>query len=58
MYISRLNNSIYIIFQCKVRENRVCHPKICLFWDNDYFKLVTFKKQKTQEETLTFPLIL
>lgn len=31
-----------------------CHPKICL-WDIGSFKLVIFKKHKTQEERLTFP---
>lgn len=38
-----------------MRRNNVGHPKICLFLDIDYFKLVMPKKQKTQEEPLTFP---
>ena len=34
---------------------KICHPKISL-WHVDYFKLKTIEAQKTQEETLTFPL--
>lgn len=39
-----------------MRGSRICHPRICLFGDTDYFKLIVFKKQKTREETLAFPL--
>lgn len=32
-------------------------PKHTFFLDNDYFKLVVFKKQKTQEEPVSSPYL-
>lgn len=44
---------IKTLYLLMLRRNRVCHPKICLFFCIiDYFKLVIFKKQKTQGEPL------
>lgn len=37
-----------------VRGTKLYHPKISLL--RYYFKVVIFKKQKTQEKPLTFPL--
>lgn len=35
-----------------VKGSRVCHPKICLFGDIDYFRLVSFKKPAAKGEAL------
>lgn len=39
-----------------LKDNKVCNPKIRLFGGIDYFWMVIFKVQETQEEPLTFPL--
>ena len=38
-----------------LQGSKLCHSKMSL-WNAGYFKLKTIKAQKTQEETLTFPL--